>query len=306
MRTLMAFLTLGLCFTTGLGVIAPASGSAQNANSAVLDAKRLALWTQRCEQQKDGFACFVLVRHFEAVASTPANKTSIRRYTRMACEIPPETGEKADFMRKVTGKSCRRIGSDLMSGTNGAKDLKASTAYFARGCGFDEVNSCAFLAEAYKDGRGVERDEAKALATYRKACSDKMPVACFQPARMLFFDAMKQKRGQSDVAAADLAFARKAASIACRSDWGGQGISCFYDASYQDGGWGGPKNRAAALPSYKKACEMKPDRLDICFLYASALIRYPAPLQDKPAGYAIMKDICSKGHKSACQTVKRQ
>ena len=45
----------------------------------------------------------------------------------------------------------------------------------------DEANSCVRLGKQYEEGRGVSRDEDRAIALYRKACLVGNNAACHLP-----------------------------------------------------------------------------------------------------------------------------
>lgn len=68
-------------------------------------------------------------------------------------------------------RSCGVLGAFLREGIFGPADLQRAAAFSARGCELDHAMSCADLAEAYRRGRGVTRDDTQARAFAERALS---------------------------------------------------------------------------------------------------------------------------------------
>lgn len=259
-------------------------------------------YVSQCEQASNKFACYMLANHYQSFPEADRDGAKFRKYTKMACDIAPRTGEKADFDRMLSGQTCTQLGIQLMNGQYGAKDLPASNDAFRRGCDAENLTSCAYLGEAYQTGRGVQPDEGQALAYYEKACDEKMPIGCYKAIRILLFEGLKNNAG-SDTNPR-LIFGRKAAAIACSTEWQAQGTSCWYSAEFHDNDWGGPAQPRRAIADFKTACEMT-KQSDHCFFYGSALMRAPVEYRQVEQGQALIRKSCAEEYEPACDTAKR-
>lgn len=67
--------------------------------------------------------------------------------------------------------SCGALGGFLSEGLFAAADHPRAARVLDRGCSLDHAMSCAFLAEAYRNGRGVAKDKTKARSLAEKALS---------------------------------------------------------------------------------------------------------------------------------------
>ncbi len=56
-----------------------------------------------------------------------------------------------------------------------------SAVLYQLGCDRNEANSCVRLGKQFEEGRGVGRDEDRAIALYRKACLVGNNAACHLP-----------------------------------------------------------------------------------------------------------------------------
>ena len=71
---------------------------------------------------------------------------------------------------KGVGQSCVSLGDMLQRGIPGVKtDSARALALFTRGCDKGAMEGCARLGVAYRDGVGLPRDVARAVALFRQA-----------------------------------------------------------------------------------------------------------------------------------------
>src|SRR5690606_9096867 len=102
----------------------------------------------------------------------------------------------------------------------------------------DHPEACARLAELYRTGRGVVRDEAKAVEVYGRACEQGSARGCGGKALLV---------RNEDAAAARALFER--------SCDGGFGAACVSAAEMHEQGEGGPADAVKAAWLLKKGCE---------------------------------------------------
>jgi TPR repeat protein len=170
----------------------PRSGEPDNAAAKVA-------YGRACELE-DGDGCAALGEVFEAEGSTPQ---ALDEYTRgctldsgRACArlaahhelgqgVPLDTARAFDLYEHA----CERKAA---SGCAGAARMLARTSdaagqrrfeekaaeLDAQGCNDGEPLACALLADAYRDGRGVEKDVKRAARFYALGCEEGVESAC--------------------------------------------------------------------------------------------------------------------------------
>lgn len=76
-------------------------------------------------------------------------------------------------------RACVSVGGALREGRPWLpKDLKASSGYYARACEEGDVEGCAALALAYREGRGVDQSHERAFEHFLVACGPGRVESC--------------------------------------------------------------------------------------------------------------------------------
>jgi TPR repeat protein len=141
------------------------------------------------------------------------------------------------------GPACHLLGTQYRDGTGVAKDPAKALAYFQKGCDIGHGASCASLGWAYEDGVGVAKDPAKAFTLYRKACEDNDRWAC---TRLAF--ALASGAGvEQDVP--------EAARLLDKSCAAGDAMACAKLGAMLRVGDGVPQDLARADPLLRSACD---------------------------------------------------
>jgi TPR repeat protein len=115
--------------------------------------------------------------------------------------------------------------------------------FCARACDAGTADSCRRLATSYETGKGVSKDEARAVSLFDQACTLGDPPACMSAGRMYEF--------HHGVAKDDA----KAASYYKRGCDIGFMASCANYAIMLENGRGVAKDLPAALAIYERACK---------------------------------------------------
>lgn len=192
------------------------------------------------EREKSGFA--LLERACEggviaactdaAVATTDAAR--IRRVLEKGCASGPPR----------SALSCAVLGSRLVDGELGPKDVAKGTELFEKACAAS-ASYCLFLAERLVEGRGVAKDVAKAVTLFDRGCRGGDARACAS---------LGVAHREGVLTAKDGAKARSTLETGCDKhiDWG---PACYELARTIEQGIGGDKDPKRAFELYLKACK---------------------------------------------------
>jgi hypothetical protein len=138
-------------------------GSGRGCHSAALllegDAnagKRYALFREACVLGYDGATCFTTAERLRE-----ANPREALAFYRRGCAAG-------------SVKACARGSVDALGVGDDAAALEMAT----RGCDDTRADTCDALGVLHAQGRGVPRDEARALALFHKGCAAHDPSAC--------------------------------------------------------------------------------------------------------------------------------
>ena len=115
--------------------------------------------------------------------------------------------------------------------------------FCARACDAGTADSCRRLATSYETGKGVSKDEARAVSLFDQACTLGDPPACMSAGRMYEF--------HHGVAKDDA----KATSYYGRSCDAGFAAGCYNEAIMFENGRGAPKDLERAARDYDVACK---------------------------------------------------
>ena len=77
-----------------------------------------------------------------------------------------------------TGVGCRNVGIRHADAVTLPHDRTLAVAAFDKGCQYGDLNSCNKHAWHAEQGLGTDRDIAKALRLYAKACDGGYQLAC--------------------------------------------------------------------------------------------------------------------------------
>lgn len=114
-----------------------------------------------CEK-KDGFQCFRLAELYQLGRGGPVDLEKAAYYYEQSCSYE-------------YGEACERR-CDLARDGNGGPSVELD--YAIKGCQNQRPVACARAAEQLRDGRGVERDPAKAIEFFEQGCGLGETVAC--------------------------------------------------------------------------------------------------------------------------------
>jgi TPR repeat protein len=209
--------------------VSKSDSNAQSADSRPVDMDRT------CETG-DVVACVNLAVACERGSGMKVDKVRAASLYARACEL----GEPFSCTRAASMYEDNRGRPD----PERARDLrKLSVPLYQKACSLQNAPACANLADMYAGGRGVERDVARALELRTLACSVD-PQSCFDLGNAYY-------RGEG--VAQDLSKAVKFFGKAC--DHGDQ-AACFGLAGLTERNVVGEGGAVAALPLYKRACDL--------------------------------------------------
>jgi TPR repeat protein len=89
-----------------------------------------------------------------------------------------------DACRRGDGESCFILGSLYHAGQGVPKDDAGALALFRRACERGWWRGCARLAESYRSGQGIAADPAQAIEYFEKACRAGHAPSCFNAGDM--------------------------------------------------------------------------------------------------------------------------
>ncbi|MFK7842748.1 MAG: tetratricopeptide repeat protein [Sphingorhabdus sp.] len=277
----------------------------QKGSKEIVGATKLKNVMGHCDIGNAPLACIMIADHYGAIAKSKGQYDDRRRdYTNRACSKTPRSGDKLAMDRMSIGLACRALGEFLRNGIGGPKNMVTSTKMFQRSCDFEDMNGCAYVGESYQMGRGVAKDEKKALAVYKKSCRDAVPISCYKSVRMIFWDAIK---GQNAPHNQQFALARRQSDIACNKKWSGQISSCWYRGFFMMNALGGPANPAAALKAYQFTCanSQKENGRNACYNVARIRLDGPQNLRDKAKARTLLTAGCTADYKPSCDRLKK-
>jgi len=73
---------------------------------------------------------------------------------------------------------CRNLGVMYDNGRGVAKDEKRAVGLFQMACDGGEMRGCTYLGNIYYDREGVAKDEKRAVDLYQKACNGGDEAGC--------------------------------------------------------------------------------------------------------------------------------
>jgi TPR repeat protein len=83
--------------------------------------------------------------------------------------------------------SCRNLGLMCAGGRGVTRNEARAVQLYQRACDLGELLGCTNLELMYELARGVAKDEARAFALYRRMCDDSTTVGCVNLGRMYEF-----------------------------------------------------------------------------------------------------------------------
>jgi TPR repeat protein len=79
---------------------------------------------------------------------------------------------------------CRRLAATYALGRGVDKDEALATATYARACDMRDAPSCVFAGQMHEYAHGVPKDDVTAAGFYERACDLKWPAGCYNLAIM--------------------------------------------------------------------------------------------------------------------------
>ncbi len=153
-------------------------------------------------------------------------------------------------------------------------------------CHRGHAGSCTTLAMMIAAGRGVAKDEARAIELLAQACRDGEPMACRHTADVL---------ATGETVARDAKRAIEMFGALCD---GGLGTACSYLGALAEAGTEMPADHARSLALFKRACDAG---------YARGCNNLASRYATEPAGFgnaiAIYNEACATGDIPACNNL---
>jgi TPR repeat protein len=188
-------------------------------------------------------------------------------------------------------EACVDLALAVYEGKGTKEDPERAVQLLNKACTLDEpiMRACSTLADAYADGKGVERkDPKKATVLYDKACD-----ADYAPACVALGDRIMAERGRRDLASAASHYGR-----ACKID---ARLGCYELASlHAEGKWDDASD-ALASEFFQKTCNIDPTRG--CYEAAELMAAGKVKAREGEIEY-LYNLACEYGSAEAC--AKRQ
>jgi TPR repeat protein len=162
---------------------------------------------------------------------------------------PARSGDDPELRRyrrgcdRADASDCYNLGYRYDNGKGVEKNYARAAELYLRACDGGDSYGCNNLAVLYEHGRGVAKDLVRAAALYRQACDGKDWLAC----KNLGYFYMKGMGVARDAAQAESLF-----RSACDH---GELRGCFQIGWMYDEGLGVPKDGARAAAQYRRACD---------------------------------------------------
>lgn len=132
----------------------------------IQDDARVAEYTARGCELKDGGACFSLGVMRETGHGVPADVVAAAQAYELACELGEING-------------CAARGALALAGAPGlAKDPAEAARRFRQACDHGQATACAVLAQQIDQGDGLPADPAQATELFARACDGEVAEAC--------------------------------------------------------------------------------------------------------------------------------
>ena len=179
------------------------------------------------------------------------------------------------------GSSCTLLGFLYSRGRGVVKDDKRAMEYFVKGCGLDDLEGCVYVGElAYRTG-----EYPNSRIAYQRACELGSGVACAR-AGALFEGGV----GGEKLPTAAAPLFEKALEL-LKPKCPGDGAACYVVGWLYENGKGTPKNAGAAIDAYRAGCTTGSG--DACMNLATAL--------DKGLGGKVDTDGANGAYDKACR-----
>lgn len=160
---------------------------------------------QRCEQGKDGRACYIQGQaHYKGTGQSK-NPNQARFYFKTACDLRQTDAcfmlglfarrgidERVDYTRSLGfftrgcalghGQSCFHLARQLTKGQGHAVNDDQAFQAYQQGCAAGYPKACTNLGKFYSTGRGVTPDIERSFWLYRRACDGGSPQGCYNVA----------------------------------------------------------------------------------------------------------------------------
>lgn len=99
------------------------------------------------------------------------------------CDDPPFCEKECNG---GNADSCRRLGVAYELGKGGVdKDEAKAIALYDRACTMQNAMGCMSAGHLYEYGRGAKKDEARAATLYKRSCEMKYPAGCYNYALLV-------------------------------------------------------------------------------------------------------------------------
>jgi TPR repeat protein len=183
------------------------------------------------------------------------------------------------------GAACDLLGTQYRDGNGVVKNPAKAVAYFQKGCAAGHPGSCSSLGFAYEGGTGVEKDLTKAIPLYRKACEGGHRWSCTRLAFAL---------ASGDGVAADPV---EAAALLEKSCAGDDAMACAKLGSMLRVGEGVPVDMRRAEALLRGACGKGSSWG--CGELAGLLVARGA-VQDMPEAVRLLESACENDAPGFC------
>jgi TPR repeat protein len=179
------------------------------------------------------------------------------------------------------GSSCTLLGFLYSRGRGVTKDDKRAMEYFVKGCGLDDLEGCVYVGElAYRTG-----EYPSSRIAYQRACELGSGVACAR-AGVLFEGGI----GGEKLPTAAAPLYEKALEL-LKPKCPGDGAACYVVGWLHENGKGTAKNASSAIDAYRSGCTTGSG--DSCMNLATAL--------DKGIAGKVDTDGANEAYDKACR-----
>jgi len=190
------------------------------------------------------------------------------------------------------GPACSSLAYNYENGKGVDKNQIKALALYEKGCSSGSRLGCGHAGDVYMKGKFVTRDPIKAKQFYEKACGWEHANACAKLG-LIYLEGNIVKK---DINKAYTYFASSCSGRISDDDTTG----CYNLAKMYEKGLGCEQNEAQALELYSQACRWEPKIADACVKLAQAYESGAGIEEDHNAAWNYYRDACNLGSHEGC------
>ncbi|MGB5983933.1 MAG: tetratricopeptide repeat protein [Desulfobacterales bacterium] len=190
------------------------------------------------------------------------------------------------------GPACSSLAYNYEIGKGVDKNQIKALALYEKGCNSGSRVGCDHAGDIYMKGKHVTRDPIKAKQFYEKACGWGYVNSCAELGLMY----LKGDTVKKDINKAYTYFVSSCSGHIVDNDTTG----CYNLAKMYEKGIGCELNQAQAINLYSQACRWKPKIADACVKLAQAYESGVGIEKDHNAAWNYYRDACELGSPEGC------